>query len=413
MRMAAALMLSLAATAATAAAPSDPYEAPASYRPSDVLSKERVNGPHYKVENPVAFDGYMYRFTVGSDYGPFEITGTSALRKLVVEIGAIAKLREIRASKAFASAVADSAAGPFRFAKNLIVNPADTLTGIPKGAYKLMEEVGEAATTERNPADDPLYQKALLVSGRRRDYAAQLGVDVYSSNAVLQKELNSVAWAAAVGNLSVSVALMPVGGAAGAVLSGVRWSNALNDYLKVEPANRLRIIAGDKLKEAGIPQDVIRRFIEQPRFTPRQNVMIALALAQLGPAPARGRDAFLEATLGSEDEVEAGFFVNTAQILRGYHDAFAPITEIRMNHRVVLASASNGNVLLALPVDYLIWTPTTARRLQEVVTAYQARGSGKLELWLTGAASPTVRQQLGERGVLLLEQAGRRVEIID
>ena len=128
MRMAVALMLSLAATAATAATPSDPYEAPASYRPSDVLSKERVSGPHYKVENPVAFDGYMYRFTVRSDYGPFEITGTSALRKLVVEIGAIAKLREIKASKAFASAVADSAAGPFRFAKNLIVNPADTLT---------------------------------------------------------------------------------------------------------------------------------------------------------------------------------------------------------------------------------------------------------------------------------------------
>ncbi len=37
----------------------------------------------------------------------------------------------------------------------------------------------------------------------------------------------------------------------------------------------------------------------------------------------------------------------------------------------------------------------------------------KLELWLTGAASPTVRQRLGERGILLLEQAGRRVEIID
>ncbi|PYN24056.1 MAG: hypothetical protein DMD76_15620, partial [Candidatus Rokuibacteriota bacterium] len=207
MKLAIALLLSLSA-AAPVAPPEETYETSGSYRPSDVVSKELVSGPHHQVQTPVVFDGYMYRFTVRSDYGPFEVTGTSALRKLVVEIGAIAKLREIKATKAFAAAVADSATGPFRFAKNLIVHPADTVTGIPKGAYKLVEEVGEAVTTTRNPADDPLYQKALLVSGRRRDYAAQLGVDVYSSNAVLQKELNSVAWAAAVGNLSVSVALM-------------------------------------------------------------------------------------------------------------------------------------------------------------------------------------------------------------
>jgi len=412
MKLAIALLLSLAA-AAPVAPPEETYETSGSYRPSDVVSKELVSGPHHQVQTPVVFDGYMYRFTVRSDYGPFEVTGTSALRKLVVEIGAIAKLREIKATKAFAAAVADSATGPFRFAKNLIVHPADTVTGIPKGAYKLVEEVGEAVTTTRNPADDPLYQKALLVSGRRRDYAAQLGVDVYSSNAVLQKELNSVAWAAAVGNLSVSVALMPVGGTAGAVVTGTRWSNTLNDYLKVEPANRLRILAEDTLKEIGIAKDLVRRFIDQPRFTPRQDVMIALALAELGPAPARGRDAFLEAILGAEDEVEATFFVNTAQMLRGYHDAVAPITAIRMNRRLAVASARSGSALVALPVDYLVWTETMARRSDDLLAAYRATGSAKLEVWLTGTASPTERKRLGARGILLAEQVGRRIEIVD
>lgn len=40
------------------------------------------------------------------------------------------------------------------------------------------------------------------VSERKCAFAFQFGVDVYSSNTVLQKELNSVAWAAAVGYLS-------------------------------------------------------------------------------------------------------------------------------------------------------------------------------------------------------------------
>ena len=252
------LLLSLAAAGATIAQQPEQYEDPGDLRPAIVLPAELVRGPQYQVQSPVVSDGYMLRYSVTSDYGPFEVTGTPALSKLIVEIAAIAKLRDIKTSKAFTSAVVDSATGPFKFARNLIVHPMDTTTGIPKGAYKLLDDVGEAVTTERNPNDDPMYKKALLVSGRRRDYASQLGVDVYSSNKVLQKELNSVGWAAAIGNLTVSAALMPVGGPAGAALSVTRWSNAVNDYLKVEPASRLKIIAEDKLKEIGIPEDVVR-----------------------------------------------------------------------------------------------------------------------------------------------------------
>src|SRR5882724_7720651 len=130
-----ALLLSLAAAGVTVAQQPEQYEEPGDLRPTMVLPAELLRGPYYQVQSPVVSDGYMLRFDVKSDYGPFEVTGTPALRKLVVEIGAIAKLREIKASKAFASAVMDSATGPLRFAKNLIVHPVDTTTGIPKGVY--------------------------------------------------------------------------------------------------------------------------------------------------------------------------------------------------------------------------------------------------------------------------------------
>jgi len=290
----------------------------------------------------------------------------------------------------------------------------DTTTGIPKGAYKLLDDVGEAVTTERNPNDDPMYKKALLVSGRRRDYASQLGVDVYSSNKVLQKELNSVGWAAAIGNLTVSAALMPVGGPAGAALSVTRWSNAVNDYLKVEPASRLKIIAEDKLKEIGIPEDVVRRFVNQPHFTPRQYVVVALSLGQLGPAPARGREAFLEVASLADDEVEANFFTNTAQLLRGYQTTVAPIGQIRMNRRVAAATSANGRLVLALPIDYVMWTPALDRRSQELVAANRTAGfTGTTEAWVLGVATPLARQRLGERGITVVENVNRRIEVLD
>ena len=388
------------------------HQQPADRRAAEVLPREVVTGANYRVLDPVVSDGYMHRFTVRSDFGAFEVTGNGALRKLLNEVRAVAQLREIKKGKAWATAVADSATSPFRFAKNLITHPADTVTGIPKGAYKFMEEAATAVTSERDPSDDPAYKKALLVSGQKREYAAQLGVDPYSSNAVLQKELNSVAWAAAVGNLTVSAALMPVGGAAGAALSGVRWSNALNDLLKVEPASRLRIINEKKLADMGIPKDLAKQFLDHLAFTPRHDTILVEALSRL--AGAGGREKFLEAALRAEDEVDANFFTNAAQILRGYHETVSPITEIQTSLRLAVAQAKNGNALVPLPLDHLIWTQTADRRSQEVKSGYRATGfNGKFDLWLIGTASPLARQRLAERGMTVVEEVGKRVEIID
>jgi len=386
------------------------YEQPTTYQPAQVLPKELVRGPHYQTVNPVTSDGYMYRMSVRSDYGPFEVTGTGALRKLVREIGAIAQLREIKASKAFAGAVVDSAAGPLAFTKNLILHPVDTVSGVPKGAYKFMEDTAEAVSTERNPSDDPMYKKVSLMAGRKREYAAKFGVDVYSSNAVLQKELNAVGWAAAAGNLAVSGALMPIGGPAGVALAATRWSKAFDDYVNTEPAARLRIIAQEKLTGAGIAEDLAVRFVNQPRYTPRQHLVIAESLARLGAGPARGRDAFLEGALTAQDEVDTTFFVNTAQILRGYHEAVSPLTEVRMDGRVTTARANNGTVVVALPIDQILWTPAVAQRAQKMKSTM---GQGKIEAWMTGAASPLARRQLGDQGIVVVDRVGQRFEIVD
>jgi len=348
--------------------------------------------------------------SVRSDYGPFEGTGTGALRKLVREIGAIAQRREIKASKAFAGAVVDSAAGPLAFTKNLILHPVDTVSGVPKGAYKFMEDTAEAVSTERNPSDDPMYKKVSLMAGRKREYAAKFGVDVYSSNAVLQKELNAVGWAAAAGNLAVSGALMPIGGPAGVALAATRWSKAFDDYVNTEPAARLRIIAQEKLTGAGIAEDLAVRFVNQPRYTPRQHLVIAESLARLGAGPARGRDAFLEGALTAQDEVDTTFFVNTAQILRGYHEAVSPLTEVRMDGRVAAARANNGTVVVALPIDQILWTPAVAQRAQKMKSTM---GQGKIEAWMTGAASPLARRQLGDQGIVVVDRVGQRFEIVD
>jgi hypothetical protein len=403
------LLLGLWATGALAA---EPYEQPGEYRAAEVLPQAMVVTPNCQVQDPVVTDGYMYRFTVGSPFGTFEVTGYGALRKLLHEIGAIAALREIKTGKAFGDAVVNAAKGPFRFAKNLITNPVDTVTGIPKGAYKFMEEIATGVTSEHNPSDDPAYMQALQVSGQKRAFAARLGVDVYSSNAVLQKELNSVAWAAAAGNLSVGVALMPVGGGAGAALSGGRLGDTLNEQLKNEPASRLRIINKDKLTAMGIPSDLAGRFLDHRNFSPRHDTILVESLARLQGT--RGREQFLEAALTADDEVDATYFTNMAQIMRGYHETVAPLAEMQKVGRLVIAHAKNGKALVALPIDHLLWTSAVDRRSQELKASYKAPGfTGQFDVWVMGTVSPLARQHLTERGISITEEVYKRVEMVD
>lgn len=412
-RASVAVLLAAVTTVGVAGAQTATFEEPRERRASEVLSPEMLKGAHHRVRDVVVADGYMYRFAVDSDYGAFEVTGMGALQKLLGEIRGITALREIKKTKVFTAALKDSATGSFRFAKSLITNPADTLSGMPKGAYKFLEETGTGVTSERDPSDDPAYKKVLLMSARKREFAAQLGLDPYSGNAVLQKDLNSVAWTAAIGNLTVSAALMPVGGPAGAVVSVTRWGTALNDQLKNEPASRLRIINEGKLAAMGIPKELAKQFLDHKAFSPRHDTILVEALSRVEGA--RGREQFLSLALLAEDETDANFFTAMAQIMRGYHESVTPIMEMAVvGGRLVVAQGQNGRALVPLPMDNVLWTAAADARSREVKAAYRAATfNGQFDLWLTGTVSPTAKQRFAERGMTVTEAVGKRVEIID
>ena len=112
--------------------------------------------------------------------------------------------------------------------------------------------------------------------------------------------------------------------------------------------------------------------------------------------------------------MDANYFTNMAQIMRGYHETVAPLTELQMVGRLVVAQAKNGKALVALPLDHLLWTPAADRRSQELKAGYKAPGfTGQFDVWLTGVVSPLARQQLTERGMIITEEVYKRVEIVD
>src|SRR5258705_8427694 len=126
----------------------------------------------------------------------------------------------------------------------------------------------------------------------------------------------------------------------GAVISATSLSKSFNNVLKNEPPSRIRVINEEKLKEMGIAPDIAKGFLDHEVYTPRQDLILVDSLQRLGTAT--GRDAYLSAAMAAVDEVEANFFVNMAQILRGYHEKQGPITGITMIGPLTLAQTRSG-----------------------------------------------------------------------
>jgi hypothetical protein len=202
------------------------YEAPSEKRASEVLPPNLRSGPHFKVQDRVAADGYMLRFTVTSDYGTFPVTGEYGLRKLIREIQAIAEMKKMSKGEALVEGVRGKAQETVEFAGNLLEKPGETLASVPQGVAKLFDNLATGLNKPREPRRDTVGESLLNVSDAKRKLAYDLGVDVYSSNRVLQNELDRLSRAQALGSLGASAAI-PYGG--GTVVGLSRSSQTAGD----------------------------------------------------------------------------------------------------------------------------------------------------------------------------------------
>jgi len=388
------------------------YDVPHNRRISDILPADQIKGEHYKIHKEVIFEGYMDTFKVGSDYGEFEVTGDGALRKLLNEIHAITVLKEIGKTKAFTEALADAAKKPFQFAGNLITKPVETVSSVPKGVASIFEGAYAGITTKPQAGEDSQVE-SLLLSKYKREYAYNLGVDVYSSNEVLQAELDRIGWAAAVGSLSFSAATAPIGGGVGMAVSYTGLAQDVNSYLKDQPPSKIRSEAMKKLAEMGVSEELIEKFLENPNYTPRHTTVIVANLMKLEGT--KGRDEFVKYSLSATDEESANFIQNIIETIRGYHETVSPIKEIMVSSNLVLAKSKEDTVLIPFPLDYGIWTDKSEAVITNLVKTNKNESGPdvKFDLWVTGTVSPLTRKNLEELGVQVAEKVYERIDFVD
>ncbi|RMH06273.1 MAG: hypothetical protein D6704_07665 [Nitrospirae bacterium] len=376
----------------------------------EILPPELLKSEYHTVLDQVVPFRSTYHFSISSPFGQFEAFGLDMLRIRIQEIQALAKMEHISRIETFGEGALRAALSPVQFLHRLATHPLETLVNVPKGIWKMITRIEEMGRGRRGVWEDSESHELIGFSRVKRLLAHQFGVDVYSSNPILQKKLSQLAWANYAGDAGIRMLTLPVTGPAGAVLLGTSWSTVLDELLRDNAPEDLRRMNRDKLTAMGISEELREAFLNHPWYSPRHETYVVHALAQLKGV--RNREAFFRLALTATFEEDALFYQRMAEMLAAYHRQQTPIVElVGVQPDLLLAHTATQRVVTVLPETWLPWTRDVASKA-EAVQHWAAQADPPrptIELWVAGSLTPQAAQQFSKRGVIVYEQALARL----
>jgi hypothetical protein len=389
--------------------------APNVFEPSPVLDAARIlrpgydSGPYFRVRPPVPTHGGLNGFKIDSTFGDFRADGNLLLMRRVAEINAIAVLKSISRTEEFKQAAARAAKSPLIAAKELVSNPVGTVSGVPKGLWKLLNSTGQSIKEigqkrGSDPAEGKLAENLLGLSKVKRQISLQLGVDPYSSNQEYQKALTEVAWPVFAGGMTVNIGLAVATsgiGNAGLALSAVSWTGSLNDILRENSPADLRLMNLGVLLKMGVPRPDAVAFLNNTALSPTVQTILVSKLRELGQAS--GRVAYIRRATKSSDERDAFFFAQCAQLMAKVN-AVSPIRQIFFIGEIPVCQSAAGVVVVPIQWDYVAWTPM-AKKFADKVKAHKfSEPPTGYQLVLTGVVSPMAAERLAGMGIAVYQK---------
>jgi len=385
------------------------YEELPEFKASEILRPKFLQGEHFKVAETVPTFSGANRFSIDSDFGVFEAEGNDMLVRRVGEIEAIARLKDISRTDVYKQALVKAAKGPYESAKNIIRDPVNSIENVPKGVIKFMRGAGEKIKgvgkkeKSRDKSEGSQVEQMIGYSNTKRKVAVSLGVDPYTTNSVLRKEIDGIAWATFAGGATFSVATLPVGGAAGVGLTVTGMSSSMNQLLVEKSPADLKAYNRQSLIAMGASGSEADRLLGNPAYTPTQQTAFVLNMKSLDGVA--NRKAFIRlAGMNSSADADAIFCVQTAAMLGKLHQEI-PLARIETIGDFPIAVAKDGTTVVALQWDYAAWTSGAADFSQAAQKfAGEAPRNKKVVVALSGQTSERLRHELDTRGIQLRDR---------
>ena len=387
------------------------FEQPPVLKAKDLAPNLKLSADRYRVEDRVPTDGLLATFTIESDFGEMKATGPGMLEIRLQEIKALEELEKIKASDAFVEGVKKTASDVGKAAANLVDNPVGTVKGIPSGVGRFFERTGRQLKTGWQKVGDLIEKSesetsdissgevaaqagkavgkaAIDVLGyeeQRRNLAKELHVDPYTTNPILKKQLDDIAWASFAGGLGLNTL---VGQIKGGHL--VKTATIATEWVWDKSPGDIKVWIEKTLLGIGVDQDTIDRFLRHPYYTLTMQTELVMALDQL--TGVSNRPDVMDLALTAESEQQARFIMSSVGMLSRYHKRYEPLSKLKVQG-TTMAFDKKGELIVPGPVDYVSWIERVAN-----FASREDLASKKRSLWLMGLASEKTLENFEKLG---------------
>jgi hypothetical protein len=334
-------------------------------------------------------------FTIRSDVGTFQANGIEMLKIRVAEIPAIVELEDTSKTKTFAQAFARTSIEPIKAAGLMIMNPIDTVKGLPEGVGRFFGRVGLGAQRLHEAATEPDESSASEKAGEfatrtghatrdilgyeqeRRELAKRLHVDPYTTNPILSKQLDEFAIVAFRAHVTVTTTMSVMIPGSIAITATKMVSNWVWDTPKADLILRNQ----DKLEQMNLPAATIKAFMRNPAFPLSVQTAFVEDLGRLSGVPGTTEVVALANTAVSEDQ--ARYLADCLDMLANYHQTQTPLTKVIARGTLVGRDRA-GVIVVAAQVDYASWTKRTSSFAIALISCLPSAASGspvRCPLW--------------------------------
>ena len=389
------------------------YEPDPTFKASQILPAKILKGAHHTVDEVVKGDGFYQQFHITSEFGDIGAEGRTVLHTRVSEVDALARLSEVSKSEVFVKAAGNAVLNVGKGVKAAVEKPEETAKGIGAGVKRVGVNLGrktkraaDDVTKDDKTPEEPKKEsedKALDAAGgaansvfgvnaAARKWAQKLSVDPYTSNPVLHKALVDVGKIDSAGSIITKVVVpIPAVVSTTATVGNLVWAKDPEEVRKTNEA---------RLTELGVSKKVASAFLVNGNFTLTSQTRF---IAALHAVKAKGAADYVDAAAEAEDERDALFFVESAEMLSGMHKS-QPVAQILTDSRAMVAKTGTSAVAL-LPIDWLRWTAALEKGGQEIAgRAKQELGATALEVRLPGGSTKAARDGLAAQGWTVKEK---------
>ncbi len=351
-------------------------------RAAQVVDAALLRGPFHELDPRVPINGSMGVFTLHTRFGEKRVEGVEMLAIRIAELPAIEQLSRRSGFRTFVGATGDAAVRTGRAMANVLGDPVGTVQNLPSGIARFFRktyrsvrrttlDVSDAArerigrdseeheqepdASDSSAVGDAAESAALSYIGynkARRELAERLAIDPYTTNTLLNAQLDELAWSGLAGRISFGALL----GSAGAVAEVASVSGRLDRLVWDLSPREIRDLNEKHLAEAGFAGIRVRNFLRNGFFHPSLQIDLTAALLALHDAD--GRFEFIDLAADAADELEARFLVNFLNMARLTQDQDgAPIVRIVIDGEAMWVTTAEGSPVLLAPVDYISVTP--------------------------------------------------------